>query len=93
MSVHHFFLILEYSLSGRDVKKRQELLQSHLLENFEECAGKDVDQKSILDFLCLDEKEKSLATRAVTTAFPSCKVHRLKRKGQVKYPFHCKSHC
>ena len=35
----------EYSLSGQQVKKRQELMQSRLHEEFEECRGEEVDQK------------------------------------------------
>jgi hypothetical protein len=75
-------------LSGRGIKKRQEQLQSQLQEEFEECCGKEVDQTTILDFLCLDDKEKSLTTRVVTAAFPSCKIQRIQKKGQSKYPFY-----
>ena len=68
---------IEYSLSGRDVRKRQEQMQSRLHEEFEECFGKEVNQKSILHFLGLANDNKSLATRAVTSAFPTCEIKRV----------------
>ena len=72
-------------MSGREVKKRQEQLQLKLHEEFEECSEKELDQKSILHFLGFGDDDKSLATRAVTAAFPSCEVKRVQRKGQTLY--------
>jgi predicted esterase len=46
---------------------------------------KEFDQKSILYFLGLGDDDKSLATRAVTAAFPSCQVKRVQRKRQTMY--------
>ena len=80
-------LLIEHSLSGRDVKKRQQQLQTKLHEEFEECSGKEVLQKSVLHFLGLSEDNKSLATRAVTAAFPLCQLRRVRRKGENLYPF------
>ena len=62
-------------------------MQSRLHEEFEECFGKEVDQITILHFLGLSDDEKSLATRAITSAFPSCKMKRVQMKGQFMYPF------
>ena len=62
-------------------------MQSRLHEEFEECFGKEVDQRTILHFLGLSDDEKSLATRAITSAFPSCKTKRVQVKGQSMYPF------
>jgi predicted esterase len=67
------------------VKERQELLQLKLHEEFEECSEKEFDQKSILYFLGLGDDDKSLASRAVTAAFPSCQVKRVQRKDQTLY--------
>ena len=72
-------------MSGIERKKRQDILQAKLYEGFDECLGDEVEQSMILDFLKLDVSEKSLATRAVTAAFPSCEIKRVKRKGQILY--------
>ena len=62
-------------------------MQSRLHEEFEECFGKEVDQRTILHFLGLSDDEKSLATRAITSTFPSCKMKRVQVKGQSMCPF------
>ena len=70
-----------HGLSGQFRKQRQELLQTKLVEGFDECE-KEVEQTIVLHYLGLSDAEKSLATRAVTSAFPSSYVKRVMRSGQ-----------
>ena len=70
---------LQQNLSGRFCKERAERLQNELKEHFVESPGKEASQESVPDTLKLTEKDKGLATRAVTKTFPSASLNR--RKG------------
>ena len=61
---------------------KTELLLTKVVEGFDECSEKEVEQTIVLHYLGLSDAEKSLATRAVTSAFPSSYVKRVMRSGQ-----------
>lgn len=76
---YHVYFNTGHGLSGQFCKQRQEHLQIKLEERFEECDGKEVEQSIILHYLGLSDTEKSLATRAVTSTFPSYCIQRVMR--------------
>ena len=51
-----------HGLSGQFRKQRQELLQTKLVEEFDERSKKEVEQTIVLRYLGLSDAEKSLAT-------------------------------
>ena len=67
-------------LHGEGCKKRQDILQSQLKEEFVESPGKRTERSEVMSFLETDSK--SLATRAVKSAFPSATYD--KRKQQYR---------
>jgi hypothetical protein len=67
-------------LHGEGCKKRQDILQSQLKEDFVESPGKRTERSEVMSFLETDSK--SLATRAVKSAFPSATYD--KRKQQYR---------
>jgi hypothetical protein len=82
INIFHFVLNTGHGLSGRDRKQRQGVLRAKLLEGFEQCDGKEVEQSIVLHYLELTDTEKSLATRVVLSAFPSCSIKRVMRSGR-----------
>ena len=71
-----------HELSGQYRKQRQEMPHAKLLEGFEECNGREVEQSIIIHYLGLCDAEKSIATRAVTSTLPSCNITRKMKGGQ-----------
>ena len=57
------------------------ILQAKLLEGFYECPGQQDWQIVVLQYLKLDQEEKSLCTRTVKEAFTSASIKRVRRKG------------
>lgn len=68
------------SLNAREISTRQADIYSQLREGFEESKGSITDQSILLEYLHLDEGDKSLLTRAVKTLFPRSELKRIRRK-------------
>ena len=74
------------SLNSREISSRQNELSLRLNEGFEEKEGSSTDQGVILEYLSLDEGDKSLLTRAIKSVFPSSELRRIRKKGGETYP-------
>ena len=79
-------------LSGKEHKKRQQVLYAKLHEGFSESPGEQARQMVVLHYLnlCHSQDDKSLCTTAVKRAFGSANVKRVRRMGEEMYPFRIK---
>lgn len=87
LSSHKCFFFSERSLNSREIKSRHDELYLRIAEGFEEKEGSSTDQTVLLDYLNLDEGDKSLLTRAVKAVFPSSDLRRIRSKGCQTYLF------
>ena len=74
------------SLNSREISSRHDELYPRIREGFEEKDVASTDQSVILDYLNLDDSDKSLLTRAVKAVFPSSELRRIRIKGGQMYP-------
>ncbi|CAB3996362.1 Hypothetical predicted protein [Paramuricea clavata] len=68
------------SLNAREIHSRHEVIYSRLCEGFEEKMGSVTNQTALLEYLNLDENDKSLLTRAVKAVFPGANLRRIRKK-------------
>ena len=68
----------ERSLNAREINSRHNEQYSRIREGFEEKEDASIDQTVILDYLNLDDSDKSLLKRAVKAVFPSSELRKIR---------------
>ena len=76
----HVVLFPGCSLNAREIRSRHEVIYSRLCEGFEEKMGSVTNQTALLEYLNLDENDKSLLTRAVKAVFPGADLRRIRKR-------------